>query len=82
MENPMDVPEGKTFVDYIDPNSLSVISNALAEPGLGNAAPGARYQFLRQGYFCVDPDSRNGHPVFNRTIGLKDTWAKIQRGME
>jgi glutaminyl-tRNA synthetase len=44
---------------------------------LANAAPGTRFQFERQGYFCVDPDSRDGAPVFNRTVTLKDTWAKI-----
>jgi glutaminyl-tRNA synthetase len=48
------------------------------EPSLASAAVGARFQFERQGYFCVDPDSTPGKPVFNRTVTLKDTWAKIQ----
>ena len=49
------------------------------EPGLAGAAPGSRYQFERLGYFCVDPDSTPGKPVFNRTVALRDTWAKIEK---
>ncbi len=53
-----------------------MLKGCKVEPSLGGAASGARYQFERQGYFCVDPDSRAGAPVFNRTVSLKDSWAK------
>jgi glutaminyl-tRNA synthetase len=62
----------------LTPNSLEVISSKV-EPGLQEAAPGTHYQFERMGYFCVDPDSTPGQPVFNRTITLKDAWAKIEQ---
>jgi glutaminyl-tRNA synthetase len=78
-EDPNDVEEGKTFLDYLNPHSLEVSTDALVEPGLANAEPGTRYQFMRQGYFCVDPDSGVGKPVFNRTVSLRDTWAKIEK---
>ncbi|NIT21299.1 MAG: glutamine--tRNA ligase/YqeY domain fusion protein [Candidatus Aminicenantes bacterium] len=78
-EDPNDVEEGKTFLDYLNPHSLEVSFDALVEPGLANAEPGTRYQFMRQGYFCVDPDSGVGKPVFNRTVSLRDTWAKIEK---
>jgi len=64
-------------LDDLNPESLERVATAKVEPSLANAAPGTRYQFERQGYFCVDPDSRPGAPVFNRTVTLKDTWAKI-----
>jgi len=70
--------EGKSYKDYLNPDSCVIIQNALAEPMLSDVAPGTSYQFLRQGYFCADQDSRNGKPVFNRTVTLKDSWAKIQ----
>ncbi len=70
--------EGKSYKDYLNPDSFVIIQNALAEPMLSDVAPGTSYQFLRQGYFCADQDSRNGKPVFNRTVTLKDSWAKIQ----
>jgi glutaminyl-tRNA synthetase len=78
-ENPNDVPEGQEFTANLNPNSLEIISNAKLEPSLGDAALGSRYQFERLGYFCVDPDSKPGALVFNRTLALKDTWAKIER---
>jgi glutaminyl-tRNA synthetase len=78
-ENPGDVEEGKTFLDYLNPDSLTVHTGCVVEPSLTNPEPGTRYQFLRQGYFCVDPDTRAGCPVFNRTVGLRDTWAKIRK---
>jgi glutaminyl-tRNA synthetase len=78
-EDPNDVEEGKTFLDYLNPHSLEVSADVLVEPGLTNAEPGTWYQFMRQGYFCVDPDSGVGKPVFNRTVSLRDTWAKIER---
>jgi glutaminyl-tRNA synthetase len=68
------------FKALLNPDSLEVLTGCRAEPSLGGAAPGARYQFLRQGYFCVDTkDSKPGVPVFNRTVSLKDTWAKIEK---
>jgi glutaminyl-tRNA synthetase len=66
------------FAD-LSPNSLEVVAGAKVEPALASAVPGARFQFERQGYFCVDPDSKRGQPVFNRTVTLKDSWAKIQK---
>jgi glutaminyl-tRNA synthetase len=61
----------------LNPDSLEVVTGAKVEPALASATPGGRFQFERQGYFCVDPDSRDGKPVFNRTVTLKDSWAKI-----
>lgn len=70
--------ENIDFLDQINPDSLEVLSNCKMEPGLKNAKPGDVFQFLRLGYFCVDSvDSKLGKPVFNRTVSLKDTWAKI-----
>jgi glutaminyl-tRNA synthetase len=81
-ENPNDVPEGKTFLDFINPESLKVLRGCKLEPMLAKAEPGSRFQFERVGYFCADAkDAKPGVPVFNRTVTLKDTWAKIeQRG--
>ena len=78
-ENPEDVPEGKDFTANLNPNSLEVIHHARLEPSLAQVAPGARYQFERLGYFCADLDAKPGQPVFNRTVALKDTWAKIEK---
>ncbi|MCX7805811.1 MAG: glutamine--tRNA ligase, partial [Planctomycetota bacterium] len=78
-ENPMDIPEGGKFEDNINPKSLEVLKDCPIEPGLADVAPGARFQFERLGYFCADRDSRPGRPVFNRTVTLKDEWARIQR---
>jgi glutaminyl-tRNA synthetase len=77
--NPDDPGEGKDFMDVLNPNSLEVITHAKIEPSVRGAAPGTRYQFERMGYFCVDPDSTDDAPVFNRTVTLRDTWAKIQQ---
>jgi len=77
--DPDSPPEGQDFTDMINPNSLEVITHARLEPGLRDAPPGAFFQFERQGYFCVDPDSTPEAPVFNRTVSLRDTWAKIQQ---
>jgi glutaminyl-tRNA synthetase len=63
----------------INPHSMERIMGCLVEPSLAGALPGSRYQFERQGYFCVDPDSRTGNLVFNRTVALRDTWAKIEK---
>jgi glutaminyl-tRNA synthetase len=78
-EDPSDVEEGQDVLDNLNPNSLEVIADAKLEPSLANTAAGSRYQFERLGYFCVDPDSKAGKPVFNRTIALKDTWAKVEK---
>jgi glutaminyl-tRNA synthetase len=75
--DPENVPEGKTFLDKLNPKSLEVLRNCLIEPSLASAKEGDRVQFERLGYFCVDPDSRPGALVFNRTVSLRDTWAKI-----
>ena len=77
VEDPESAPEGKTFLDYLNPQSLEVLRGAQAEPSLRGAAPGTRVQFERLGYFCVDSDSRPGALVFNRTVSLRDAWAKI-----
>jgi len=79
-EDPSQTGEGQDFTANLNPNSLEVLNHAKLEPSLANAAAGTRYQFERLGYFCVDPDSTPGKPVFNRTVALKDTWAKIERG--
>jgi glutaminyl-tRNA synthetase len=78
-ENPGEVEEGQDFTVNLNPNSLEVLANAKLEPSLADAAVGSRYQFERLGYFCVDPDSRANKPVFNRTVPLKDTWAKVEK---
>jgi glutaminyl-tRNA synthetase len=78
-EDPSKVEEGKDVLDNLNPNSLEVVNQAKVEPSLANAARGSRYQFERLGYFCVDPDSKPGKPVFNRTVALKDTWAKVEK---
>jgi glutaminyl-tRNA synthetase len=77
--DPNEVPEGQEFTANLNPNSLEVITNAKLEPSLAEVAVESRYQFERLGYFCVDPDSKPGRPVFNRTVALKDTWAKIEK---
>ena len=76
-EDPSD--EGRDPLDDLNPDSLERVTGCKLEPSLASPAVGARYQFERAGYFCVDPDSREGAPVFNRTVTLKDTWARIQR---
>jgi glutaminyl-tRNA synthetase len=77
-ENPNEVEEGQDFTANLNPHSLEVVTGKV-EPSLANATAGSRYQFERLGYFCVDPDSQPGKPVFNRTVALKDTWAKIEK---
>lgn len=81
-ENPNDVEEGKTFLDYLNPHSLE-IKTAMCEPFLKNAKPEEKFQFERIGYFCVDSKfSKPGQPVFNRTVTLKDTWSKILKSLQ
>lgn len=83
-ENPYEVEEeGQDFTANINPDSLQVLSDALLEPSLKEAKPGVFYQFLRQGYFCVDSkDSSADHPVFNRTVTLRDSWARIEKKLK
>ena len=79
VENPEAPSDGKTFTGHLNPDSLEVLRACRLEPSLAAAAPGARFQFERLGYFCVDLDSRPGALVFNRTVSLRDAWAKIQQ---
>src|SRR5260370_3917426 len=88
-ENPNDVPDGQEFTVNLNPNSLEVLANCKLEPSLRGAKPADRYQFERLGYFCVDPDTTTATPsvsagtadklVFNRTVALRDTWAKLEK---
>ncbi|HEY6273679.1 MAG TPA: glutamine--tRNA ligase/YqeY domain fusion protein [Terriglobales bacterium] len=78
-ENPSDVEEGQDFTANLNPNSLAIISPAKLEPSLGTTQAGDRYQFERLGYFCADPDTAPGRLVFNRTVALRDTWAKVEK---
>ena len=80
--DPRDVDEGETFLKYLNPQSLEVVTGAKVEPSLAKTIPGTRYQFEREGYFCVDPDSTDGQPVFNLTVRLRDTWAKIEQSQQ
>lgn len=78
--NPGEEEESEEFSDWLNPNSLEVLTGCRVEAGLASAAPGSRYQFLRQGYFCTDSrDSKPGALVFNRTVSLRDSWARSQR---
>ncbi len=81
-ENPDDVAEGQDFTSSLNPNSLEVLPSCMVEPYLAEAKPLSRFQFERLGYFCVDPDSSEGKLIFNRTVGLRDTWAKIQKAQQ
>ena len=75
--------EGEDYRSNLNPDSLQVLAGCRLEPSLADAAPGARYQFERLGYFCVDAvDSRRGTLVFNRTVTLRDAWAKMQQSQE
>ena len=76
-ERPDEEPD---FLSTLNPDSLEVVADAKVEPSLADARPGERVQFERLGYFAVDPDSEPGSPVFNRTVSLRDTWAKIKKG--
>ncbi|KUK58115.1 MAG: Glutamine--tRNA ligase, partial [Synergistales bacterium 53_16] len=79
LKNMEAIEEGKDYKDYLNPDSLEILANVLIEPCMGEAAPYTKVQFLRHGYFCVDPDSEKGRPVFNQIVSLKDTWAKLQK---
>ena len=80
--DPDNVEGGRSYTDFLNPNSLEALPACRLEPGLAGAEVGSRYQFERIGYFCVDPDSTEGSPVFNRTVTLRDTWAKIQKAQK
>jgi glutaminyl-tRNA synthetase len=69
---------GRDFLSELNSSSLEVLNGCKLEPSAASAPPGTRFQFERIGYFCVDPDSSPDRPVFNRTVGLKDTWARIK----
>jgi glutaminyl-tRNA synthetase len=79
-EDPLDVEEGQDYLDNLNPSSLEELKGCKVEPSLTKAKPGSRYQFERLGYFCVDRDSTDKKPVFNRTVTLRDTWAKVKKG--
>jgi glutaminyl-tRNA synthetase len=76
--DPDDVEPREDYLANLNPDALKVVKG-LVEPGVANAAPGTRYQFERVGYFCVDTDAAPGKPVFNRTVTLRDTGAKIEK---
>ncbi len=78
-ENPEDTPEGEHFTTNLNPDSLQVLTGCKVEPHVKETRAQDRWQFERMGYFCTDPDSQDGKLVFNRTLTLKDTWAKIQQ---
>jgi glutaminyl-tRNA synthetase len=83
VRDPSDVPEDVDYKTHLNPNSLEVLMSCKMEPFLEEMAPGSRYQFERLGYFCVDTkDSSSGKPVFNRIVTLRDTWAKIKKGLK
>lgn len=74
-----DMEEGKDYKDYLNPNSLVTLANALVEPVIAKAKPLDKFQFLRHGYFCADKESTEETPVFNLTVSLKDSWGKEQK---
>jgi glutaminyl-tRNA synthetase len=80
-DDPADDEEAGDFMSNLNPDSLEILRSCQVEPSLADAAPGSRFQFLRQGYFCVDSvDSSPGALVFNRTVSLRDTWARMEKG--
>jgi glutaminyl-tRNA synthetase len=81
-KNPMQTEDGEDFTDNINPDSLKILKKCKLEPSMAEAEPGDRFQFERRGYFCMDTDSTDENLIFNRTITLRDTWAKISRGQK
>jgi glutaminyl-tRNA synthetase len=73
------VPPDNDWTTYLNPNSLERITGCLVEPSLRQTVPGTRYQFERLGYFCTDLDSASDTLIFNRTVSLKDAWAKLEK---
>ncbi|MCK4276267.1 MAG: glutamine--tRNA ligase, partial [Phycisphaerae bacterium] len=80
--NPDDVPEGQDFTANLNPDPLEVLNCCWVEPSLADTKPGSRYQFERIGYFCVDPDASDKKLIFNRTVSLRDRWAKIEKAQK
>jgi glutaminyl-tRNA synthetase len=78
VENPKKVDEDKTYLDYVNPDSIKILSDCKVEPSLANVDKGDQFQFERKGFFCADQDSKPGKPVFNLTVTLRDSWAKIE----
>ena len=78
-EDPGDVPDGADWKVNLNPDSLETLTSCKVEPSLAGVSAGTSFQFERQGYFCVDPDSSAHRLVFNRTVTLRDTWAKIEK---
>ena len=74
--------KGADYKDFLNPDSLEILKSCKVEPGLKNLKPLDRFQFERQGYFCIDPDTTKNKIVINRTVGLRDTWAKVQQQMK
>jgi glutaminyl-tRNA synthetase len=79
IEDPNQGEEGANFLEHLNPHSLDVLRDCKAEPSLASSRAGDTFQFERLGYFCVDPDTQPGHLVFNRTVSLRDTWARIEQ---
>ena len=79
VEDPYDVPEGQDFMARLSSDSLTLLQGARLEPSVRDLAVGQTVQFERKGYFCLDPDSADDRLVFNRTITLRDTWARMQK---
>jgi len=79
VDRPMDIPAGGSFLDNFAERSLEIVEGALGEPAVSGIKSGQSVQFERLGYFCADPDSTEGKPLFNRTVTLRDTWAKIEK---
>ena len=78
-ENPAEAGKEKSLSELLNPDSLRIVTHARVEPFLAEAKQDEYYQFQRVGYFCLDPDSRPDHLVFNRTVSLKDTWKKVNK---
>ncbi len=78
-DDPSEVEEGQDFMANLNPDSLIILPDAKVEPNLAETRPGDRYQFMRKGYFCTDPDTTMGKLVFNLTVSLRDSWAKVQQ---
>jgi glutaminyl-tRNA synthetase len=78
-DDPADVEEGQDYMANLNPDSLTILTGVKVEPSLADTTPGDRYQFMRKGYFCTDPDSGDGTLVFNQTVSLRDSWARMQK---
>lgn len=76
------LPTDQDWTESLNPQSLELLTGCLIEPSLRSAMPGSRFQFERQGYFCVDPDSSPEALIFNRTVSLKDAWAKVEKAQD